>query len=153
MRTGAQVSVLPRGPKVQGGHCKVGVCEGLPSQTSFLTDLRVFLGSLRRVPVRPGAQVSVLPRGPKNRRRNGASETSEFELSRGFAYCRRPPNRDGPTEQSPTEEFPELRNSSFSDFRQNRRKTNFPRGFLKNPSVESVPGEHTQLFTEGFPVI
>ena len=74
-------------------------------------------------------------------------------LSRGFAYCRRPPNRDGPTERSPTEEVPELRNSEISDFRQNRRKTNFLRGFLKNPSVESVLGEHTQLFTEGFPVI
>ena len=73
--------------------------------------------------------------------------------SKGSAYCRRPPNRDGPTELAPTEEVPELRNSSFSDFRQNRRKTNFLRRFLKNPSVESVAGEHTQLFTEGFPVI
>ena len=33
----------------------------------------------------------------------------------------------------------------------NRRKTNFPRGFLKNPLLESVAGDHTQLFTEGFP--
>ena len=48
---------------------------------------------------------------------------------------------------------PELRKSKFSDFRQNRRKTNFLRAFLKNPSVESVAGEHTQLLTEGFPVI
>ena len=24
---------------------------------------------------------------------------------------------------------------------------------MKNPSVESVAGEHTQLFTEGFPII
>ena len=63
------------------------------------------------------------------------------------------PNRGGPTELAPTEEVSELRNSSFSDFRQNHRKTNFLRGFLKNPLVESVPGEHTQLFTEGFLVI
>ena len=33
------------------------------------------------------------------------------------------------------------------------QKTNCLRGFLKNPSVESVAGKHTQLFTEGFPVI
>ena len=32
-------------------------------------------------------------------------------------------------------------------------KTIFLRGFLKIPSVESVAGEHTQLFTEGVPVI
>ena len=64
-----------------------------------------------------------------------------------------PPNRDGPTEWAPMEEVPEVRNSSFSDVRQNRRKTNFLRGFLKNPFVESVPGEHMELFTEGFPVI
>ena len=73
-----------------------------------------------------------------------------LRVSRGFAYCRRPPNRDGPTERAPKEEVPELRNSSFSDFRQNRRKTNFLRWFLKNPSVESVTGEHTQLFTFGW---
>ena len=48
---------------------------------------------------------------------------------------------------------PELRNSKFSDVRQNHRKINFPIGFLKNPSLESAAGEHTQLFTEGFPVI
>ena len=30
---------------------------------------------------------------------------------------------------------------------------NFIRGLLKNHSVESVAEEHTQLFTEGFPVI
>ena len=33
------------------------------------------------------------------------------------------------------------------------RTTNALRMFLNKPSVESVPGEHTQLFTEGFPVI
>ena len=72
---------------------------------------------------------------------------------RRAAHCRRPPNRGGPTDLAPTEEVPELRNSSFLDFRQTRRKTNFLKCFLKNPVVESVPGEHTQLFTEGFPVI
>ena len=41
----------------------------------------------------------------------------------------------------------------MSDFQQNHRKTNFLSGVLKNPSVESVAGEHAQLSTEGFPVI
>ena len=39
------------------------------------------------------------------------------------------------------------------DVRQNRRSNIFLRGFLNNPSVESVAGEHTQLFTEGCPII
>ena len=78
--------------------------------------------------------------------------------------CAWTPNRGGPTERGgPNPGWAyrtgseggnlELRNSSFSDFRQNHRTTIFLRGFLKNPSVESVLGEHTQLFTEGFPVI
>ena len=41
----------------------------------------------------------------------------------------------------------------FRIFDKIAEKTNFLRGFLRNPSVESVPGEHTQLFTEGFPVL
>ena len=32
-------------------------------------------------------------------------------------------------------------------------KNVFSNRILKNPSVESVAGEHTQLFTEGFPII
>ena len=40
----------------------------------------------------------------------------------------------------------------FLDFRQNRRKTNFLRGFVKNHSVESVAGEHTQLSPKDFPL-
>ena len=72
------------------------------------------------------------------------------QIPRGFAHCRRPPNRDGPTERSPTEEVTELRNSSFSNFRQHRRKTYFLRGFLKNPLVEGVLGEHTQLSPKDF---
>ena len=40
----------------------------------------------------------------------------------------------------------------FSDFRQNLRKTNFLRGILKNPSVESVAGEHTRLSPKDFPL-
>ena len=41
----------------------------------------------------------------------------------------------------------------FRIFDKLAENTNFLRGFLKNSLVESVPGEHTQLFTEGFPVI
>ena len=45
---------------------------------------------------------------------------------------------------------PKIQNFGFSTKSQ---KMYFLRGFLKNPSVESVTGEHAQLFTEGFPVI
>ena len=41
----------------------------------------------------------------------------------------------------------------FRMFDKITENTNFLRGFLKNPLIESVAGEHTQLFTEGFPVI
>ena len=73
--------------------------------------------------------------------------------SKGCAHCRRPPNRGGPTEWAPTEEIPEFRHSLFSDGRQNHVKTNFLIVVLKNPLVESVASDHTQLFTEGFPAI
>ena len=63
------------------------------------------------------------------------------------------PNWGGPTERAPKEGIPELRNSNFSDVRQHHRKNHFLRGFLNTPSVESVPGEQAQLFTEGFPII
>ena len=64
-------------------------------------------------------------------------------LSRGFAYCHRPPNQDGPTELAPTEEVPELRNSSFPDVRQNRRKNEFSKRVFEESLTRSVPGEHT----------
>ena len=48
---------------------------------------------------------------------------------------------------------PELRNFILGFSTKLQKKTNFIRGFSKNPSVESVAGEQTQFFTEGFPVI
>ena len=72
------------------------------------------------------------------------------------------PNREGPTEREPKEGIPELRDSSVSDVpqnsrqmcvpdvRQNRRKHIVLRGVLKNPSVESVSGEQTQLSPKDF---
>ena len=63
------------------------------------------------------------------------------------------PNRGGPTERAPKEELRSSENPNFRIFDKKCRKMNFLLGFLKNPSVESVAEEHTQLFTEGFPVI
>ena len=46
----------------------------------------------------------------------------------------------------------EFRSSKMPVVRQHRRKNTFLRGFLKNPSVESVAGEHTQLSPKDFPL-
>ena len=63
------------------------------------------------------------------------------------------PNRGEPTERAPMEEIRSSEIPKFRIFDKIAEKNNFLRGFLKNPYVESVAGEHTQLFTEGFPVI
>ena len=62
------------------------------------------------------------------------------------------PNWGGPTERAPKEEIWSSEIPNFRICRQNRRKTNSPRGFLKNPSVEGVAGEHTQLSSKEFPL-
>ena len=66
--------------------------------------------------------------------------------------CAWTPNRGGPTERAPKEEIRSSENPKFRIFDKIAEKKR-SRGFLKNPSVESVAGEQTQLFTEGFPVI
>ena len=48
--------------------------------------------------------------------------SSAHVISRGFAYCRQPPNRDGPTELAPTEEVPDRIKKQEEDER--RRKKN-----------------------------
>ena len=63
------------------------------------------------------------------------------------------PNQGGPTERAPKEEIRTSEIAIVQMFDKILERKLISKGFLANPSAESVAGEHTQLFTEAFPVI
>ena len=70
--------------------------------------------------------------------------------SKGCAHCRWPPNWGGLPNGLRRRKFWSSEIPVFRYFWRNRRNTNFLRGTLKNPSVESVAGDHTQLSPKDF---